>query len=103
MLAPISQWTQNVDSDAPRVAQEVARPLSIDERTLVLATAVSIDFDYFSQHSHGSGFMPWLMPIPMPIPGYPPADAGGAPDVGPAGDAPPGIPTSILSVHVSFS
>lgn len=49
--------------------QEVVRPLSVDERTLILATAVSIDFDYFSQHSHGGGLLPFGF---MPFPGAPP-------------------------------
>ena len=60
------------------IKQEVVRPLSIDERTLILATAVSIDFDYFSQHSHGSGLLPFGF---MPFPGAPvpyPSDEGGA-------------------------
>ena len=60
--------------------QDVVRPLGIDERTAVLAAAVSIDFDYFSQHSHsGGGMFPFLMP--MPTPSYPPEagpDAEGA-------------------------
>ena len=61
--------------------QDVVRPLGISERTAVLAAAVSIDFDYFSQHSHsGGGMFPFLMP--MPTPSYPPEagpDAAGAP------------------------
>lgn len=66
---------------------EVVRPLSIDERTLILATAVSIDFDYFSQHSHGSGMLPFAM---MPVP-YPSGGGGGeapanAPDGGATGE-----------------
>ena len=35
--------------------QEVVRPLQLDERMIALAGAISIDFDYFSQHSHGPG------------------------------------------------
>ena len=35
--------------------QEVVRPLQLDERMIALAAAISIDFDYFSQHSHGPG------------------------------------------------
>jgi hypothetical protein len=38
--------------------QEVARPLRLDERMMALAAAISIDYDYFSQHSHGPGMMP---------------------------------------------
>ena len=57
------------------------RPLGLDERMAVLAAAISIDFDYFSQHSqHGAGSMlPFFLPIPMPSPPYPPPeDAAGA-------------------------
>ncbi|KAG7086641.1 hypothetical protein E1B28_002582 [Marasmius oreades] len=43
--------------------QTVVRNLTLDERALVLALAVNIDFDYFSRHSghHGSlfTFTPW--------------------------------------------
>lgn len=36
---------------------KVAGPLSLDQRAVLLATAVSIDFDYFSRHSRqGGGF-----------------------------------------------
>ncbi|KAK9815898.1 hypothetical protein WJX72_011575 [[Myrmecia] bisecta] len=72
---------------------EVARPLEIDERSMALAAAISIDYDYFSQHSHGGG---WLNPIfmPMPVPSYPPAE----PPEGAAGaevppEAAPGTPS----------
>ena len=69
--------------------QQVARPLALDERTLVLAAAVSIDYDYFSQHSHGSGLLPHFL---MPYPGIPPvpypdgADGGGEEGVPPTED-----------------
>ena len=31
--------------------------LSFDERAVLLSNAVSIDFDYFSRHSGGPGFL----------------------------------------------
>lgn len=34
--------------------------MTLDQRAVMLATAVSIDFDYFSRHSHSTGFFPWL-------------------------------------------
>nr|POE72768.1 phospholipid scramblase family protein [Quercus suber] len=34
-----------------------------DQRAVMLATAVSIDFDYFSRHSGHSGFMPMWLPF----------------------------------------
>lgn len=99
-------------------AQEVVRPLALDERMTALAAAISIDYDYFSQHSHGPGMMPGLLfPMPIPAPSYPDpeaADAGadggagaeaaaeaeaGAPsDAGPPGSSPQpgGAPSCIL-------
>jgi hypothetical protein len=39
---------------------EKAMGMSLDQRAVMLATAVSIDFDYFSRHSSGSpGFFPF--------------------------------------------
>ncbi|KAK4621521.1 Phospholipid scramblase family protein [Fulvia fulva] len=51
--------------------QEVARhereaaAMTLDQRAVMLATAVSIDFDYFSRHSSvgGGGFMPIFWPM----------------------------------------
>lgn len=42
-----------------------ATAMTLDQRAVMLATAVSIDFDYFSRHSHagGGGFMPILWPM----------------------------------------
>lgn len=58
---------------------------------IALAAAISIDFDYFSQHSHGPGMMPgFLYPMPIPSPSYPPSEpeAGGTEAGSPEG-APP--------------
>ena len=33
----------------------VSGPLTLDQRAVLLATAVSIDFDYFSRHSRAGG------------------------------------------------
>eukprot|EP01112_Ceratiomyxa_fruticulosa_P010748 TRINITY_DN2859_c0_g1_i6.p1 TRINITY_DN2859_c0_g1~~TRINITY_DN2859_c0_g1_i6.p1 ORF type:complete len:465 (+),score=97.80 TRINITY_DN2859_c0_g1_i6:436-1830(+) len=48
-----------------------SRKLSLEERSIVLATAITIDYDYFSRHS-GGGFLPipFLFP-PAPIPPTP--------------------------------
>lgn len=35
------------------------RGMTLDERAVMLATAVSIDFDYFSRHSGRGGVMPF--------------------------------------------
>jgi uncharacterized protein YxjI len=49
---------------------QVARPMELDERMVTLACAISIDYDFFSQHSSGhglaGGMMPMMMPIPLP-------------------------------------
>ncbi|GFR43289.1 hypothetical protein Agub_g4354, partial [Astrephomene gubernaculifera] len=48
----------------------VARPLALPERMVALACALTIDYDYFSQHSrHGGGLVPpVVVPVPMPAP-----------------------------------
>lgn len=56
-----------------------ATAMTLDQRAVMLATAVSIDFDYFSRHSgagHGGGFMPFFWPW-----------SGGAAEAGAAGGA----------------
>lgn len=37
--------------------------MTLDQRAVMLATAVSIDFDYFSRHSGSGGMMPLWMPV----------------------------------------
>ncbi|KAJ8654259.1 hypothetical protein O0I10_010081 [Lichtheimia ornata] len=65
-----------------------ARGMTLDERAVTLACAVSIDFDYFSRHSHaGSG---GIMPFPFfgfGGSGEQPADQGG--DNTPSSTPPP--------------
>lgn len=64
--------------------EEVARyeregtAMTLDQRAVMLATAVSIDFDYFSRHSHtgSGGFLPFMWPM-----------GGGAAGAGEAGAA----------------
>ncbi|OAX38902.1 Scramblase-domain-containing protein [Rhizopogon vinicolor AM-OR11-026] len=43
------------ESDPTPRQPTVIRNLTLDERALVLATAVNIDYDYFSRHSEGHG------------------------------------------------
>ncbi|OQO14010.1 hypothetical protein B0A48_00885 [Cryoendolithus antarcticus] len=77
--------------------QEVARyekeatSLTLDQRAVMLATAVSIDFDYFSRHSsHASGV--GFMPIWWPFGGGGAAAEGvGAAGAGAAGGAVEGV------------
>jgi hypothetical protein len=48
---------------APAAYTENYTGMTLDQRAVMLATAVSIDFDYFSRHSHaGGGFMPLWFP-----------------------------------------
>ena len=60
-------------------AETTAVGMTLDQRAVMLATAVSIDFDYFSRKSGSGGFFP----IPMWMPWY----GGGAAEAGAAGGA----------------
>lgn len=53
--------------------QDTPTGMTLDQRAVMLATAVSIDFDYFSRHSGSSGF--GFMPLWIPGIG---GEAGGA-------------------------
>ncbi|KDN46462.1 Scramblase-domain-containing protein [Tilletiaria anomala UBC 951] len=90
---PIARISQAVDSGHPRsddgIGQEIVpsnestRVLTLDERAVSLATAVSIDFDYFSRHSRGGsgGMFPffwWGSSTPSEVEGGQPAPAPGA-------------------------
>ncbi|OBZ75940.1 hypothetical protein A0H81_04134 [Grifola frondosa] len=44
-----------IEDESESPSQYVIRNLSLEERALVLAQAVNIDFDYFSRHSQGGG------------------------------------------------
>lgn len=54
----------------------VQRPLILSERMVALAAAVSVDYDYFSQHSHGSGWFAPMMFPPVPYPSDGGAEGG---------------------------
>ena len=56
--------------------QIVQRPLMLSERMVALAAAVSVDYDYFSQHSHGSGWFAPMMFPPVPYPSGGGAEGG---------------------------
>lgn len=69
-------------------AQSATPGMTLDQRAVMLATAVSIDFDYFSRHSGAGGGFGFPMPIWLPIPfgGAAPEAAGaGAAGAGAAG------------------
>ncbi|KAJ1979389.1 hypothetical protein H4R34_002841 [Dimargaris verticillata] len=91
------QYVLRMDAAAPLVtttAPQPTRALTLDERAVALACAVTIDIDYFSRHSsHGGG---GLMPFPIFFPGYgaPPepsetANAPQSPDSGQISQVPP--------------
>lgn len=53
--------------------------MTLDQRAVMLATAVSIDFDYFSRHSHaGGGFFPLWFPGEYAPAGTAAGEAGAA-------------------------
>ena len=57
---------ENADGAELERYEKEATAMSLDQRAVMLATAVSIDFDYFSRHSHaggGYGFMPVFWPM----------------------------------------
>ncbi|KAF9337165.1 hypothetical protein BG006_006042 [Podila minutissima] len=61
------------NKDEKALAQLVDRGgLTLDQRAIMLACAVSIDFDYFSRHSGNGGIMPFPMMMggggPAPVP-----------------------------------
>ncbi|KAL8828182.1 MAG: hypothetical protein Q9170_006712 [Blastenia crenularia] len=57
--------------------KEEVPAMTLDQRAVMLATAVSIDFDYFSRHSGAGGGMGW-MPLWFPMGGGESAAAGEA-------------------------
>ncbi|KAJ3060398.1 hypothetical protein HK102_009502, partial [Quaeritorhiza haematococci] len=61
-------------------AVQPVRALSLDERAVALAAAVTVDIDYFSRHSHHGGG--WL---PIPMIGY--GGGGGSGPPAPSTDA----------------
>lgn len=71
--------------------QVVQRSLQLNERMIALAAAVSVDYDYFSQHSHGSGWFAPMMFPPVPYPSGGGAEGGAAGgEEGAQGEAVPG-------------
>uniref|UniRef100_A0A383V788 Phospholipid scramblase n=1 Tax=Tetradesmus obliquus TaxID=3088 RepID=A0A383V788_TETOB len=67
----------------------VHQPLALSERMVALAAAISVDYNFFSQHSSGGGLIspPLFMPVPLPGGGMGggEAAAGGAAADGVAG------------------
>ncbi|EPQ30584.1 uncharacterized protein PFL1_02108 [Pseudozyma flocculosa PF-1] len=82
--------SESESSGTALVESQGTRPLTLDERAVALATAVSIDFDYFSRHSShasgGGGMFPWFYM------GGGGAEAGEAGAGGATGGQPPTAP-----------
>jgi hypothetical protein len=80
--------------------QVVHKPLPLTERMIALAAAISVDYNFFSQHSSSGGLIspPLFMPMPLPgggMGGGEAAGAGGAADGAAAGGAAAGT-TGVL-------
>jgi len=53
-------YTSSQNSGLTLHKSGVTRNLTVDERALILATAINIDYDYFSRHSQGRhGYGVW--------------------------------------------
>ncbi|KAF2646623.1 Scramblase-domain-containing protein [Massarina eburnea CBS 473.64] len=63
--------------EQPSSISEQHPGMTLDQRAVMLATAVSVDFDYFSRHSGSGGLFP-MWPIWMPWGGAAGEAAGGA-------------------------
>lgn len=61
--------------------------MTLDQRAVMLATAVSIDFDYFSRHSHGIAFFPLWFPSELTSGGTAAGEVGAATAAGRTGQA----------------
>jgi hypothetical protein len=65
LFADVGVYVLQMDSAQPDANEEgaTATPsMTLDQRAVMLATAVSIDFDYFSRSRGGMGFMPlWMI------------------------------------------
>ncbi|PSK36746.1 hypothetical protein B9Z65_1929 [Elsinoe australis] len=84
VASPVTQQSETTSSEITspdaKAVEVIGEPLTLDQRAAMLATAVSIDFDYFSRHSGATigGF-----PIPIWLPGA----GGAAGEAGAAGGA----------------
>ncbi|KAH8430409.1 scramblase family protein [Aspergillus melleus] len=73
-----------LDAEQAAAQNNAVTGMTLDQRAVMLATAVSIDFDYFSRHSDSGGFGSF----PLWIPGFGgDAAAGGAAGGAAAGEA----------------
>ena len=65
--ASLTQEPSHMISKTGQKSQPAEGPgMTLDQRAVMLATAVSVDFDYFSRKSGGSGMMGGLWPVWLP-------------------------------------
>ena len=65
--ASLAQEPGHMISNTGQKAQPAGGPgMTLDQRAVMLATAVSVDFDYFSRKSGGSGMMGGMWPVWLP-------------------------------------
>jgi hypothetical protein len=76
----VSQTNRDERAYAETLGGSNATGMSLDQRAVMLATAVTVDYDYFSRHSRGSGGM-----LPFMMMGG--GEAGGAAGGAAAGEA----------------
>ena len=78
-------WISRTARDAQGNPSEGPTGMTLDQRAVMLATAVSVDFDYFSRLSRpGGGWLPLWFPVPFGGAG---GEAGAAGAAGAAGGA----------------
>lgn len=58
-----SSVLHRTDGEHMEECDNYATAMTLDQRAVMLATAVSIDFDYFSRHSGRGGFWPFFIPM----------------------------------------
>ncbi|KAL8644947.1 MAG: hypothetical protein Q9226_007511, partial [Calogaya cf. arnoldii] len=73
----IQEQSKNIGPTEAAVPYERSTGMTLDQRAVMLATAVSIDFDYFSRHSGSGGGVGW-MPLWFPWGGGEADATGGA-------------------------
>lgn len=79
LISQTARTSQDSDQDGNPLTQgDSTAGMTLDQRAVMLATAVSIDFDYFSRHSNSHGGGMGFMPMWFPGGGGGSGEAGGA-------------------------
>lgn len=100
-LKKVAEESSESQTRAMVKVESSGRGLTLDQRAILLATAMTIDIDYFSRHGGGGMHMPMLwMPLPgmggggaeaPPVEGLPGAEGSGGVSTG-GSDAPMASP-----------